>query len=140
MKSLALAVFAAALTGPLGAAEAPVPVRTHYEVTIQQGRSTWTVGSAANVSSGIPIKHDLGPYRLSLVPQLGSSGHYTLAVSLGLIPHGPGAMFAPDSRTFAGNLEFPLEFTTTLVGTTVTGAIMVAKVRKTASAGMSGKP
>jgi len=49
-------------------------------------------------------------------------------------------VFAPDSRTFAGNMEFPLEFTTTLVGTTVTGAIMVAKVRKTASAGMSGKP
>lgn len=139
LKSLALALLVSALASPLGAVEAPAPVRTHYEVTIQQGRSTWTVGSAANVASGVPIKHDLGPYRLSLVPRLGPAGHYTLAVSVGLIPHGPGAVFAPESRTFDGNMEFPLEFTTTMVGTTVKGAIMVAHVRKPA-AGLPARP
>ena len=130
MKSLVLAVLAAAIAGQADSAKAPPPVRTHYEVTIQQGRSTWTVGSAANVSSGMPIRHDLGPYRLSLVPRLGPAGHYALSVSVGLIPHGPAAVYAPESRAFEGNMGFPLEFTTTMAGTTVKGAIMVAQVRK----------
>lgn len=140
MKNLSLAVLAATIACPVAAAEAPAPVRTHYEVTLRQGRSTWTVGSAANVFSGTPIRHELGPYRLSLLPRLGPEGRYTLSVSVGLIPHGRGAVFAPESRTFDGNMEFPLEFTTTLAGTTVKGAIMVAQVGKAAAAGSAGTP
>ena len=130
MQALALATFALLAAGPLGASGTPPLVRAHYELTLQQGRSTWTVGSAANVASGVPIRQDIGPYRLSLVARLGSHGHYKLDVSVGLIPHGTGAIYAPDSRSFEGEMELPLEFTTTLVGTTVKGAIMVARVRQ----------
>jgi len=126
----ALFSIVAIVAVPAGTAEVLAPVRTHYEITIQKGRSTWAVSAGANVSSGVPIKHDIGPYRLSMIPVLGPAGHYSLSVSVGLIPHGTGAIFTPESRTFAGNMEFPLEFTTTLVGATVKGAIMVAQARK----------
>lgn len=139
MKTVALAILAAALASSTSAAEAPALVRTHYEITIQKGRNTYTAGSGGNVSSGLPIKQDIGPYRLSLVPTFGPAGHYSLSVSVGLIPHGPGAVLVPDSRTFVGDMEFPLEFTATMAGATVKGAIMVAQVRK-APAPLSAKP
>lgn len=125
---LALATIAITVAGPLAAGGAPPAVRAHYEVKLEKGRSTWTVGTGSNVSSGVPISHDIGPYRVALLPRLEGSGHYTLKVSVGLIPHGAGAIYAPDSRSFAGQMEFPLEFTTTLAGTKVTGAITIAAV------------
>lgn len=136
MKILALAAFALAMASPLAATNAPPLVRAHYEITLQKGRSTWTVQSGGNLTSGVPITYDTGSYRVSLVAYLEPSGRYTLKVSVGSIPHGSGAVFVPDSRSFAGNMGFPLEFTTTLMGTTVKGAIMVAKVtQRTARAG-----
>jgi hypothetical protein len=83
----------------------------------------------------MPIKQNIGPYRFGRL-----AGRYTLSVSVGLIPHDRRTVFAPETRTFAGNMEFPLRFTTPLVGTKARGAIMVAQVRKATAAGLSGQP
>ena len=130
MRLLAFTLLAAASVGAVGATEAPPLVRTHYEVTIQRGRNTWTVASAANVRPGVPIEHDVGPYRLSLMPRLEPPGHYVLKVSVGLVSHAPGALYVPGSQRFSGNVGYPLEFATTLVGASVKGAIMVAPVTR----------
>jgi hypothetical protein len=133
LKGLGWAMFAITATGPLAASAAPPALRAHYEVTLEKGRSTWTVGSGSNVSSGVPFSHDIGPYRVALLPRLEATGRYTLKVSVGLIPRGADAVYAPDSRSFAGQMAFPLEFTTTLAGTKVTGAIMISPVRNAAT-------
>lgn len=103
--------------------------RSHYEVTLQQGRNTWSVGTGGRVVFGQPVEQALGPYRLVLTAQRTAPERYTLKVAVGVAPTHPGGLYVPSVRSFSGNLGAPLEFQATLGGGLVLkGAIMLAPV------------
>lgn len=128
MKIVALGALLAAAPAAPGVTGAAPPVRTNYQITIENGQGKWAVTSSADVVSGRPIEHDLGRYRVSLLPTLDASGGYVLTVAIGPASPAAGAIEVADSEEFEGRLGYPLEFEATAGGQTVSGAIMMSPV------------
>lgn len=101
------------------------PVRANYEIVIQNEMGSWTAHSSADVVSGRPIEHDLGPYRLSLTPTIEVSGQYTLEVSIGMPSRDAETIYVPSSKRFPGTLGYPLEFESVRGTSSVKGALMM---------------
>jgi hypothetical protein len=105
------------------------PVRAHYQLNVQEGADLKRVAMSSDLTSGVPIKYDLGKYSLLLLIDVGESEAYVLTVSLAPLTSPNEVMLKRSfNGKFVGANQGPLEFETEHNGVKLFGAIAVSRL------------
>jgi hypothetical protein len=102
-------------------------LRASYELTLQDGRSTYTIRKSEKVEANCPVSHELGPYLVEFIAVVDESGAYSLQVSVSRKPSSPNALVLPISKAFPGSLGGPLEFSARFGEVNASGAVMLRR-------------
>jgi hypothetical protein len=111
-------------------ASASADFRGQYELVLSGAHGTTSIRSASTHSDGEPMVHELGEYTVTLQPTFLDDGTYELQVSAAPLVKNQDGVPISNSQRFSGVVRQPLEFEAALGAVSVTGAIVLQRLRE----------